>query len=378
MKPKIANEACVASAQARGGLVRVVWSDGFEASFAALWLIDNAPCGTGAGGHRLATAADLARAGPVQRVEVGGGAVRLILAGGTLAWPAPALRAWARGGEDASQLACEGRTLWTTGEQLAGRPAMPCEAFLADDKALEAGLGEVCRHGLLRLVGAPVDPGTVEVVVARFGFIRETNYGRVFDVRVIPDPNHLAYTAAALEPHTDNPYRDPAPTLQLLHCLKGAADGGATFFLDGFALAEDLRASDPKAFALLSHEAVPFGFTDADGRRYETRAPILRLGPDGEVVGLRFNHRAMGRVEMEGARAAAWYGAYLRFAEAAAAAERHLSLPMKPGDLVLFDNERILHGRDAFAVTSERWLRGCYADRDGLLASLARLRGATT
>jgi Gamma-butyrobetaine hydroxylase-like, N-terminal/Taurine catabolism dioxygenase TauD, TfdA family len=27
-------------------------------------------------------------------------------------------------------------------------------------------------------------------------------------------------------PHTDNPYRDPVPTVQLLHCLSTADDGG--------------------------------------------------------------------------------------------------------------------------------------------------------
>ena len=30
----------------------------------------------------------------------------------------------------------------------------------------------------------------------------------------------------AILPHTDNPYRDPVPTVQLLHCLSTADDGG--------------------------------------------------------------------------------------------------------------------------------------------------------
>jgi hypothetical protein len=51
-------------------------------------------------------------------------------------------------------------------------------------------------------------------------------------------------------------------------------------------------------------------------------------------------------------------------------------VPLAPDDIVLFDNERILHGREAFSEASERLLKGCYSDRDGLLATLARLSAA--
>jgi gamma-butyrobetaine dioxygenase len=62
----------------------------------------------------------------------------------------------------------------------------------------------------------------VLTVAETFGFVRETNYGRLFDVRVVPDPSNLAFTSREILPHTDNPYRDPVPTLQLLHRLRAA------------------------------------------------------------------------------------------------------------------------------------------------------------
>ena len=45
---------------------------------------------------------------------------------------------------------------------------------------------------------------------------------------------------------------------------------------------------------------------------------------------------------------------------------------MQPGDLLLFDNERVLHGRAGESI-GERHLQGCYADRDGLKSTLAVL-----
>jgi gamma-butyrobetaine dioxygenase len=162
------------------------------------------------------------------------------------------------------------------------------------------------------------------------------------------------------------------PTLQLLHCIRNAGEGGATFFLDGFALAEWLRDEHREDFARLACHAVPFAFTNAAGERYEARSPVIRMDADGRLSGIRFNHRSLGSVACGGAEATAlWYESYLKFANAATSPARHFSLAMQPGDMVLFDNERILHGREAFS--GERRLKGCYADRDGLRATLARL-----
>ncbi len=109
----------------------------------------------------------------------------------------------------------------------------------------------------------PTDPGAVLAVAASLGYVRETNYGRLFDVRVESSPSNLAFTSLPIPPHTDNPYRDPVPTVQLLHCLRNAADGGDSGFVDGFHAAAALRAQDPAAFATLAGTPVTFGYRDA-------------------------------------------------------------------------------------------------------------------
>jgi gamma-butyrobetaine dioxygenase len=54
------------------------------------------------------------------------------------------------------------------------------------------------------------------------------------------------------------------------------------------------------------------------------------------------------------------------------------SVKLRPGDLVAFDNTRLLHGRTAFTLPNTaglaRHLQGCYVDRDGLYSRLAVLR----
>jgi len=218
----------------------------------------------------------------------------------------------------------------------------------------------------------PAEPGTVLEVAASFGFVRETNYGRLFDVRVEPRPGNLAYTSRRILPHTDNPYRDPAPTVQLLHCLRAAGAGGETGLVDGFAAARELRATDRETFDLIARTPVPFGYRN---KNTELRAsqPLIQLSPHGRVCGVRFNNRSARPLRLPYAELTAFYAAYRRWAELLARPERQLNLRLAPGDCLIFDNTRVLHGRTAFSATGGRHLQGCYADLDGLASSLAVL-----
>ena len=54
-----------------------------------------------------------------------------------------------------------------------------------------------------------------------------------FEVRTEVNPSNLAYTGLGLQAHTDNPYRDPVPTLQILYCLENSGEGGDSYVVDG-------------------------------------------------------------------------------------------------------------------------------------------------
>src|SRR5262249_39085128 len=151
-------------------------------------------------------------------------------------------------------------------------------------------LETVSSRGIAFLNNVPAKEGQVSEVAKLAGWIRETNYGRVFDVRAIADPNNLAYTNSALGLHTDNPYREPVPGLQMLHCLRAAGEGGASLFADGFAVAEVLRAENPAAFQLLVSTPVRFSFRDA-ATEFTAERPILQQNSAGELQALHYNSR---------------------------------------------------------------------------------------
>jgi len=209
------------------------------------------------------------------------------------------------------------------------------------------------------------------------GFVRETNYGRLFDVRVEATPANLAFTGLPIAPHTDNPYRDPVPTVQLLHCLASAVLGGDSGLVDGFEAAARLRAEDPAAFRILTRTPVTFAYSDATAELRATK-PMIGTDPRGRIREVRFNNRSMLplRLGREGSpeEAVAFYAAYRAFAEMIIRPDLMLTFRLAPGDCVVFDNTRILHARTGFAATGQRHLQGCYADLDGVASTLAVLR----
>ena len=235
----------------------------------------------------------------------------------------------------------------------------------------------MARHGLARLTGAPREPGEVARCIEAFGHVRETNYGRIFDVRVKPDAANLADTDRGLAPHTDNPYRAPPPRLQVLHCLQDADQGGETRLVDGLAAALRLRAENPRAFDLLRRTPIHFEWRDAT-TRLATCEPLLSVDDAGAVTAIRLNHRSFQTIGGEPDARDAWRDAYRALAAILKAPSFGCGLRLAPGDLLIFDNHRILHGRTAYsgAVVGERHLQGAYAEIDGLYSTLAVLTDA--
>ena len=248
------------------------------------------------------------------------------------------------------------------------------------DAELAAWLESFLTYGFIIFEGVPAEPGMVLEVGARFGFTRETNFGALFNVRSTPDANDLAYTSIALDPHTDNPYRTPVPGIQLLHCLVNETNGGLSTLVDGFAVAQALRTQQPEAFGILSSTPVRFRFIDVDAE-LTACAPLIELDVTGEPRAIHFSPRLDYVPLYPRAQLEAFYRARRAFDHRLRAPDFEIRFLLKDGDLVMFDNCRLLHGRTGFdPAEGLRHLQGCYIDIDGprSLYRLLRRRRART
>ncbi|MEM8704440.1 MAG: TauD/TfdA family dioxygenase, partial [Pseudomonadota bacterium] len=242
-------------------------------------------------------------------------------------------------------------------------PRASANALMSDDTALLAFLIEAKKTGLALVDGMADDANAGMTMARRIGFLRETNFGTTFEVMSKPNPNNLAYTSDALPLHTDLANQELPPGFQFLHCLANEAEGGGSTFCDGFAIAADLRADDPEAFRLLSETPVPFRFHDQDYdiRRHHT---VIDLDPFGNMQELHFNAHLAGIFDLPAALMEPYYRAYRKLMQRTRSRTYVLTTRLRGGEMVIFDNRRVMHGRAAFNPnTGFRHLRGCYVDR---------------
>ena len=248
--------------------------------------------------------------------------------------------------------------------------AVPCGDFVQLQQGgapLRDWLGQIVRYGFAKVVNAPVEPGALFRIVDLFGYVRETNYGRHFEVRTEVNPTNLAFTGLGLQAHTDNPYRDPGPTIQVLYCLESSAAGGENMVVDGFAAALRLRAENPEGFDLLANHCARFEYAGEAGVCLTSRRPMLELAPDGELIGIRFNNRSFAAVtDVPFDKMEAYYAAYRRLGEIIDDTAMEVTFRLEPGEAFVVDNTRVLHARKGYSGEGTRWLQGCYADMDGL------------
>jgi len=237
-----------------------------------------------------------------------------------------------------------------------------------DSNSLRMWLRDVARFGFGLLKEVPAVKGKILDVVELFGFVRDTNYGQLFNVRSEENASNLAYTPKPLSVHTDNPYRDPCPTLQLLHCLVQSEEGGLTALSDGFYAADKLRQESPEAFDLLTSQEVMFCY-ESEAAILDSRDKVITLDGDGKVRKIRINNRSIAPLDLPFEIVMPFYGALSAFRSILESDRSQKRFLLQPGDLLLLDNERVLHGRAGESI-GERHLQGCYADRDGLLSTL--------
>jgi alpha-ketoglutarate-dependent taurine dioxygenase len=335
----------------------LTWQNSTYSVYSALWLRDNDPANRDAHtGQRLRSLVDLPREPRLSAAESAPQG-HLTLSwedGATSVFPLRWLHAFDRSLRIASRPT---RLPWM------GQPATAfdwCDyaEWVENPASREDWLYYAGRDGLAFLRDVPVHAGAILDVAALIGFVRETNHGRVFDMRSVAEPVH-----------TDNPYRDPVPGFQLLHCLSTAGQGGNSIFVDGMAVAERVRAHDPDAFSTLYRTPILYRFQDATTDLVVERT-MLEVDTEGQFRAIYYNDHAIAPLPLKGPRLKKFYPAYRQLAELLREASRLVVHRLEPGELVLFDSTRILHGSTA---GEGRHLQGCYVDADGLYSSLAVL-----
>ena len=361
-----------------GSFVTVFWPQGASSRYHAIWLRDHgqdtASRDPGNGQKTLLTT-DIPANLRIKHAVINGSRLEIAFDDGSTTWlDLEWLQHHAYDRHVSETLIPEGSNTW--GADLDVDAVTESWPRIVDDEtALVKWLQWVVSLGFARLRDVPAEPDALLDVIALFGFVRETNYGRIFEVRSTANPVNLAYSRMGLHPHTDNPYRDPVPTLQILHCLQNNADGGNSSVVDGFRVAEILKQENPDHFDILSRYRATFEFRGDRKSDLAAHRPMLDVSRDGRLNQVRINSRAFQSLpSVPFDLVPDFYAAYRHLLQITQRPEVVVTFRLEPGELFIVDNTRVLHGRTGFSRTGMRWLQGAYADLDGLRSTLALLK----
>ncbi|KAI3317192.1 Clavaminate synthase-like protein [Xylariaceae sp. AK1471] len=252
-------------------------------------------------------------------------------------------------------------------------PIIPYQAFMAGNSEYRQAMTTLSEYGLIFLRDVPFSEDAVTEIVEKIGVLQNTFYGRTWDVRSKPNAENVAYTNSFLGLHQDLLYMRNAPRIQLLHCLKNTCLGGESLFSDGYHVAEQFRQQFAGMVKPLNERKVVYHYNKSGNIYRRPRAVLSKLGVywsppfQSPVQSDSMTNEGMDNY-------AQWLKAARKMQQLLEDEVNMYEYKMQPGECVIFDNRRILHGRRQFDTSSgERWLKGAYVEDDShnsLLASL--------
>ncbi len=261
--------------------------------------------------------------------------------------------------------------LWSAARKLPAVEPVSYGEIGEGSAGLRRALRQLQRDGFVVVEGAPTDEKSARALFGHFGYIRETIFGGLWSLSAeLHDHEDTAYTTQYLEPHTDSTYCHDAPGLQCFLCQEFDGKGGESVLVDGFALAEEMRAEQPEMFQLLCEVPVPGRYIEP-GVHLRTERPAIRLDGAGRLRQVSFNNYDRAPFLLEPARMKAFYRAYKDFHSRIVARDNWLTIPLRPGMALIFDNWRLLHGR--LGYSGKRVFCGCYHNHEDYESALRTL-----
>jgi gamma-butyrobetaine dioxygenase len=249
-------------------------------------------------------------------------------------------------------------------------PTIDGSQVLEEPAVLHRWLTDLVQYGLARMSNSPTDRAFVNQLAAKIGPLRSTNFGSTFTVEAKVERDSTAYTGLNLGQHTDLPTRETPPGFQFLHCVQNTVAGGWSRMTDGEAIVAELIEHHPDSYAALTDLHWIF-FNRSPECDHRWSGPMIDHGGPDQPLTLRAFYPVRAFPDMAETDVPLAYAAMKMFSDLAHDDRFQMRFPFAPGDIVGFDNRRVLHGRDAFEPSEgSRVLRGMYIDQDEVYSTL--------
>lgn len=251
--------------------------------------------------------------------------------------------------------------------------------ILRSDEALYNWLDIFSIYGVAIIQNTPHSETALDAIIDRIGFTKRTHYGVKFIVQHVPNTSNVAYLSSNLQMHVDLPYYEYVPGVNLLHCLvQTDSKGGENLLSDCHYVAEYMRDHHKEQYKLLTDTEVEWSDIGVEhGNEFFKlyRSPIISLDKHGDISRISFSVPQRGsHFPGDINTIISWYEAHRLFLEL-----NHrfsAKFKTKAGDILVFDNIRLLHARNAYHdnTNNVRKLIGAYIDWDEIYSRLRCLK----
>ncbi|TGJ87026.1 hypothetical protein E0Z10_g1722 [Xylaria hypoxylon] len=258
-------------------------------------------------------------------------------------------------------------------------PYYSYQSFMTDGPEYLQAMSALSLYGLVFLRDVPSSEEIVKDIAAKIGVIQDTFYGTTWDVKSKPNAENVAYTDSYLGLHQDLLYMRNVPRIQILHCLENTCEGGESIFSDSYRATHQLWRLSPDIAKSLTKRQLIYHYNKGGHSYWQSRAVL-----SGRNVywSPPFQHPLQpDEMTEEGMhKFRQWCKAARNLKALFESWDSIYMYKMRPGECVIFDNIRVLHGRRAFNSSGERWLKGAYVENDSyksLVRSLPKLTRPT-
>ena len=222
-------------------------------------------------------------------------------------------------------------------------------------------LTKLHSFGFAVITDCKKDMSSVEFLAKKIGYVRNSIFGGLWSFESNADMADSAYTNEELRPHTDSTYSNDAPGLQLLLCCEYNAKGGESIMVDGLKIAETIKKENQQMYELMTKINVKGNYI-GDGVYLVAERPIFKLNENNEIVQVSFNNYDRAPFRLNPKLTKIFYEAISLFDNLANSKQYQWRYILKPGELSIFNNWRVLHGRGSFS--GKRKMKGCYLNKE--------------
>ena len=130
-------------------------------------------------------------------------------------------------------------------------------------------------------------------------------------------------------------------------------------------MAEDFRREHPEDFDVLRRVPITYEKEHHDVHR-KYRRPLFDVDLDDRLTGVYFSPQFEGTLDVDQSLVRPFYQGYAKWHAHIRKPEYVKTSKLEEGQIITFNNRRVLHGRKGFPANESRLLMGTYSSLDDM------------